>query len=191
MKIFCILNNYGESADELDWYVVPDSGILRHDNPMFVPDFDNEFRGYPSLIVKICKLGKNISAKFAGRYYDDVAPGMAVQAFHLLGLLRKDGKPWTRAVVFDKCTFIGEFIPVEAWNDPNVEYDYGGQTFIWQKDKLKEDIDKVIEVISRENILKTGDMIMVGMAPESILLEKGKTLSAKISGEEKLQIRFK
>lgn len=192
MKIFCVLNNYGEGAGELDWYIEPDSGILRHDNPMFVPDFDTDFRGFPSLIVKICKLGKNIAAKFAHRYYDEVAPGMAVQASTLLDSLKKEGRPWTRAVVFDKCAFIGEFVPKDEWVEKSeFETKYGDLVLDWKQENLIKSIDQVIESISKENILKTGDLIMVGLQPEFVKLEREKTISATISGIEKLQIRLK
>lgn len=192
MKIFCVLNNYSGESDEIDWYLLPDSGILRHDNPMFVPEFDSEFRGYPSLIVKIDKLGKNVSAKFAGRYYSEVAPGVAVQASGLLKTLSGSGKPWTRAVVFDKCCFVGEFKPVEEWNSSGAfEIRYGSRSICWNRQQLRKGIDKVIEAVSRENIIKTGDLILVGLSPEYFVLERGKTVSAFVEGEERLQIRLK
>lgn len=192
MKIFCILNNYAQSAEGFDWYMVPDSGILRHDNPMYVPDFDHEFLGYPSLIVKICKLGKNVSSKFAKRYYGEVAPGVAIHASGLLKELRHDGKPWTRAVVFDKCCLVGDFISVEEWgNAGSFEIRYGDRAICWKQSELIRGIDEVIESISRENILKTGDLVLVGLSPDCFQLEREKTLSAFVGGNEKLQIRFK
>lgn len=191
MKIFCILNNYGENAGDLDWYVVPDSGILRHDNPMFVPDFDTNFRGYPSLMVKICKLGKNISPKFAERYYDEVAPGVALQASGLLEELIDDRKPWTRAVVFDKCCLTGEFKSIQEIGDQSFEVSCGETTIKWDPKQLTKGIGDVIAEVSRENILKTGDLILVGLTNECLNIKRDSTLSAKINGKERLQIRFK
>ncbi len=192
MKIFCILNNYCGAKDVLDWYMVPDSGIVRHDNPVFVPEFDREFRGYPSLIVRIDKLGKNVSARFAHRYYGEVAPGVAVQAVDLLDTLRSSGKPWTRAVVFDKCCFVGEFISLDEWNNTSsFEIRYGDDILSWNKCDLKESIEKVIEAVSRENIIKTGDLILVGLSQESFVLERDKKVSAYVGDCERLQIRLK
>lgn len=191
MKIFCVLNNYGEGAGELDWYIEPDSGILRHDNPMFVPDFDTDFRGFPSLIVKICKLGKNIAAKFAHRYYDEVAPGVAIQAGALLNDLIEAGKPWTRAVVFDKCCLTGDFVPSQGGDVQSFEVTCGERTINWDSKKLAKGIGEVIAAVSKENILKTGDLILIGLSNEYLNIKRDTTLSATVNGIERLQIRFK
>ena len=50
----------------------PDSALLKDNKPFFLPDFSNEIHHEIELIIKISRLGKNIEAKFAHRYYDEI-----------------------------------------------------------------------------------------------------------------------
>ena len=202
MKIFCIVDNYNagattetenEANGEFLWYMLPDSTVVRSDNPMFVPDFSDSFVAYPSMVVRIEKIGKNISPKFSSRYYKSVAPGLAVQAPGLLADLRKKGFPWTKAVLFDKCCILGEFVELteEGMEFPRIDYDYGGKGIIWKADALERDVDHVIAELSRENTLKIGDLIFVGLSPDGFNLKIGESITAKIRGEIKLNMRLR
>ena len=72
MKIICIGRNYVDHAKELGnaipkeplFFLKPDSAILPKRNPFYIPNFSNEIHYEVELIIKICKLGKNIDKKF-------------------------------------------------------------------------------------------------------------------------------
>lgn len=103
MKIFAVIHNYGETSPgspmgegETSWYEMPDSALLRTGNPFFVPDFDSEFRAFPSICFRIGRLGKSIASRFAYRYIDSWTASVAVAATGLLRTQREAGMPWTR-----------------------------------------------------------------------------------------------
>lgn len=54
----------------------PDSAILKDGKPFFIPDFSNEVHYETELVVRINRLGKNISPRFASRYYDALTVGI-------------------------------------------------------------------------------------------------------------------
>jgi 2-keto-4-pentenoate hydratase/2-oxohepta-3-ene-1,7-dioic acid hydratase in catechol pathway len=79
MKIICIGLNYRKHAIELGWsvpsepvvFLKPDSSILKNNKPFFLPDFSSDIQFEVEVVIKISKLGKGISAKFAPRYFDE------------------------------------------------------------------------------------------------------------------------
>ncbi len=200
MKIFCVIDNYRSSnvseevkaVSEVLWYLLPDSTVVRSENPMFVPDFCESFVAYPSLVIRIEKIGKNISPKFAPRYYKSFAPGLAVQAPGLLSQLREKGLPWTKAVVFDRCCMLGEFTELtEDGVIPAITFEGEDKSVSWDIVSLFNGVDEVVAALSRENTLKIGDLIFVGLRNEGFKLNIGENISAKIGEEVKLNIRLR
>ena len=84
MKIICIGRNYVEHIDELKnekpdepvIFMKPDSALLRKNLPFYIPSFTNNLHHEVELVIKIDKVGKNISEKFAHRYYSSVGLGI-------------------------------------------------------------------------------------------------------------------
>ena len=80
MKFICIGRNYAAHAAELHnavptkpvFFLKPESAITRCNRPFFLPDFSDEVHYETEIIVKINRLGKCISEKFAHKYYDEI-----------------------------------------------------------------------------------------------------------------------
>ena len=51
----------------------PDSALVLQGRPLFMPEEGEGWQAQICLAVKISRLGKNISEKFAPRYYDAVS----------------------------------------------------------------------------------------------------------------------
>ena len=75
MKIICIGRNYAEHIEELKnekpdepvIFLKPDSSVLRKNRPFYIPAFSNNLHHEVELILKIDKVGKNISPRYASR----------------------------------------------------------------------------------------------------------------------------
>ena len=88
MKIICIGLNYRKHAIEMGWslpdapvvFLKPDSSLLKNNKPFFLPDFSDNIHYEVEVVIKIGKLGKGISAKYASRYFDEVTVGIDVTA---------------------------------------------------------------------------------------------------------------
>ena len=88
MKIIAVGMNYALHNKELGHthenkepviFLKPDSAILKDGKPFFIPDFSNEVHYETEVVVRICRLGKNIAPRFAHRYYDAVTVGIDVR----------------------------------------------------------------------------------------------------------------
>ena len=86
MKIIAIGMNYVAHCHELHEnedlskepviFMKPDSAWVKDSKPFFIPDFSKRVDYETELVVRICRLGKNIAPRFAHRYYDAVTVGI-------------------------------------------------------------------------------------------------------------------
>ena len=137
----------------------PDSALLKDSKPFFIPDFCQQVDYETELVVRINRLGKNISERFAHRYYDAVTVGIDFTARDLQRKFRAEGKPWELCKGFDNSAAIGDWIPVDKFLDiQNINFHLG--------------VDRIIAYVSQFCTLKIGDLLYtgtpVGVGPVSI-----------------------
>lgn len=192
MKIMALTGVPRSGTDLPGWFILPDSSILRSGNPFFIPDFDNDFRGYPTVIIKLDRLGKSIAPRFAHRYFDEATLGVMVRGEETLGRLRAKGEPWTEAVVFDRCCLTGDFLSMEEIKDAaSFIFTFGECEFKFscQPDKLF--VGEIIASLSKNNTIKTGDMLLIPLADTGIELKIGENITASAEDRKLLEIRVR
>lgn len=176
MKIFAVGLNYPQHNKELNEtlykgevpviFTKADSSLLKDGKPFFVPDDMGRIDYETEIVVRICRLGKAIPARFAHRYYDAVTVGIDFTARELQAELRKKGLPWEMCKGFDGAAAIGEWVSVEKFRDMQAlqfHLDINGKTV--QEGRTSDmlfKIDEIIEYISKYFTLKTGDIIYTG-----------------------------
>ena len=177
MKIFAVGMNYAEHNKELHGtllkteepviFTKADSALLKDHKPFFIPDWSSRVDYETEVVVRICRLGKGIPARFAHRYYDAVTVGIDFTARDMQQKAREKGLPWTICKGFDGSAVIGDWVPVEELNkslgDLNFHLDINGQT-VQQgyTGDMQYSIDELISYISRFFTLKTGDLLYTG-----------------------------
>lgn len=176
MKIFGIGMNYIQHNKELDGalykteapvlFTKADSSLLKSGKPFFVPDFMGRIDYEAELVIRICRLGKNIPQRFAHRYYDAVTVGIDFTARDVQQLLREKGLPWDLSKSFDGAAAIGEWVGKDKFLDVQAlrfHLDINGQTV---QEGCTADmvfgIDEIVAYISQYFTLKTGDVIFTG-----------------------------
>jgi len=176
MKIFAIGMNYIQHNKELDGalykpeepviFTKADSALLKDGKPFFVPDFMGQIDYETEIVVRICRLGKSIPARFAHRYYDAVTVGIDFTARDMQRKARAEGRPWDICKGFDGSAAIGEWVDVSKFRDIQAIHfhlDINGKTVQegCTSDMLFK-MDEIIEYISRFYTLKTGDILYTG-----------------------------
>jgi 2-keto-4-pentenoate hydratase/2-oxohepta-3-ene-1,7-dioic acid hydratase in catechol pathway len=176
MKIFAIGMNYAQHNKELfDTLSKPeepviflkaDSSLLKPGKPFFVPDDMGQIDYEAEVVVRICKLGKTVSERFAPRYYDAVTVGIDFTAREMQRRMIAEGRPWDIAKGFDGAACIGEWVPKEKFMDLQrlrFHLDINGSTVQQgQTSDMFYRIDEIIAYISRFYTLKTGDLLYTG-----------------------------
>ena len=176
MKIFAVGMNYLEHNKELHGslfkpeepviFTKADSAVLKDHKPFFIPDHMGRIDYETEIVVRISKLGKNISERFAHRYYDAVTVGIDFTARELQKKLRAEGKPWDLCKGFDGSAALGEWVSIEKFRDIQVVHfhlDINGNTVQegCTSDMLYR-VDQLIAYISQYFTLKTGDILYTG-----------------------------
>lgn len=176
MKIFGIGMNYIQHNKELDGalykteapvlFTKVDSSLLKSGKPFFVPDFMGRIDYEAELVIRICRLGKNIPQRFAHRYYDAVTVGIDFTARDVQQQLREKGLPWDLSKSFDGAAAIGEWVGKDKFLNVQAlrfHLDINGQTV---QEGCTADmvfgIDEIVAYISQYFTLKTGDVIFTG-----------------------------
>ncbi len=174
MKIICIGRNYADHAKEMNaaipdvpmFFMKPDLAVLRAGTPFFYPNFSKDIHFECELVVKICKVGKNIALKFAPTYYDSIGLGIDFTARDLQQQCKEKGHPWEIAKSFEgSAPLSADFLPKETLDLDNLEFHMEQNGTIVQQGTTKDmifKIDELIVYISQFMTLKKGDLIYTG-----------------------------
>lgn len=176
MKIFAVGMNYLQHNKELLGSLIKteepviftkaDSALLKDGKPFFVPDWSERVDYEAEVVVRICRLGKGIPARFAHRYYDAVTVGVDFTARDWQEKARQGGLPWEICKGFDGSAVIGEWQPLSPEDDvQNLRFrlDINGATV--QEGctaNMLYRVDELIAWLSRFFTLKTGDLLFTG-----------------------------
>lgn len=170
------LHGEGVHNEEPVIFMKPDSAVIQKGKPFFLPDYSKRVDYETELVVRISRLGKNISRRFASRYYDAVTLGIDFTARDLQQKAKEKGYPWLISKGFDGSAALGEFVPKEQFKDLqdlHFHLDIDGQTV--QKGytgNMLFQIDEIITYISQFMTLKIGDLLFtgtpVGVGPVSL-----------------------
>ena len=205
MKIFAIGMNYAQHNKELDGtlykpetpvvFTKADSALLKDRKPFFVPDFMGRIDYETELVVRISRLGKGISQRFAHRYYDAVTVGIDFTARDLQQKLRAQGLPWELCKGFDGSAALGEWVPIERLRSVDALHFHLDQNGKTVQEGCTSDllfkVDELIAYISCFFTLKTGDLIYTGTPAGVGPVAIGDHLEGYLEDQKVLEVRCK
>lgn len=204
MRIFAVGRNYAEHIQELNnerpdepvIFTKPDTAIIRNNAPFYYPDFSRDIHHEVELVLRVCKEGKNIQEKFAGKYFDAIGIGIDFTARDLQQKAKEKGLPWDIAKGFNGSAPLSEkFIPVaEFKNLKDINFSLTINGSIRQKGNTSLMIfsfEYIISYLSKFFTLRTGDLIFTGTPKGVGPVHVGDTLSAFIENEKLLEFDVK
>ena len=204
MKIICIGRNYAKHAKELGntvptepvYFMKPDSALLPKKQPFFYPNFTKDLHYEVELVIKICKLGKNISEKFAETYYNEIGLGIDFTARDIQLECKPKGLPWEKAKAFDYSAPLSrELIQKSEFknvNDITFSLEKNGE--LVQKGNSSDmlfDFDHLICYLSQFMTLKIGDLIFTGTPAGVGPVKIGDQLIGYIGDRKMLDLNIK
>ncbi len=207
MKIICIARNYGAHIVELDhtperpaqpqFFMKPDTSLLRNNDPFYVPDWSRQVDYECELVVRINRVGRAIQRKFAHRYYDEAGLGIDFTARDMQRECIAKGLPWEICKAFDRSAALSpRFLKLadlgKGVQDLDFEMSLNGR--VRQKANTSEMIfavDELIAYVSRFVTLKMGDLLYTGTPVGVGPVNPGDRLTASLEGEELLDFMIK
>ncbi len=204
MKIICIGRNYADHAKELGNHVPeqpvvflkPQSAILSHKHPFYIPEWTREVHHEVELVVKVDRLGKTISEEHAPRYYNEVALGLDFTARDIQAQLKDKGHPWERAKAFDGSAVIGRFMSLAELGKPvqDLHFSLRNHDDVVQQGHTADmlfSINRLISEVSQFMTLKVGDLIFTGTPAGVGAIKSGDRLVGNLEGHDLFAVNIK
>lgn len=204
MKIICIGKNYLEHIREMEgkipeepiFFLKPDTALLRNNDPFYIPEWTGNLHHEVELVLRICKLGKNIEMKFAHRYYDAISLGIDFTARDVQSELMRKGLPWEKAKAFDYSAAISsKFFPLSSFSELQeirFRLDVNNQTVQQATSELMIfGFDEIISHISKFMTLKIGDLIYTGTPAGVGPVKIGDKLEGYLEDEKMFDFRIR
>lgn len=166
MKIISFSNIDGEVKMVLKC----DSSLLVNCKPFFIPDWSTDIKMTPCVVLRVSRMGKNIGASFANRYYDAIALGLNIYASDYIAQ-----GDWARGFAFDYSLPLGKWLAIDA--NP------------WKETVIA--IDDAIEQASRVMTIRQGDLIAIDCAVASRRLTSEEVIRIEQNEEELLYCKIK
>jgi len=204
MKIICIGRNYADHAKELGnqvpsepvVFMKPQSAILSHKHPFYIPEWTQDVHHEVELVVKIDRLGKSISEAHAPRYYSEVSLGLDFTARDIQAKLKSKGHPWERAKAFDGSAVIGRFMSLEELGHSvqELEFTLRNHETVVQKGHTSDmlfSVNRLIAEVSQFMTLKVGDLIFTGTPAGVAAVKSGDRLVGNLEGHDLFAVNIK
>ncbi|SFF31628.1 fumarylacetoacetate hydrolase family protein [Thermoflexibacter ruber] len=203
MKIIAIGRNYVAHIEELKnekpedpvVFCKPDTAVLKDNAPFYHPDFSKDIHHEVEILLKISKEGKNIEAKFAHKYYEEIGLGIDFTARDLQAKQKTKGLPWEIAKAFNGSAPISDFVPKTDYPDiKNLNFHLLVNGELRQKGNtslMLYDFDTIIAYISRFFTLKKGDIIFTGTPAGVSAIKIGDRLEGFIEDKKFLDFEVK
>jgi len=203
MKIICIGRNYADHAKEMNaevptapvFFLKPDVALLKDGSDFYYPDFTKDLHYECELVVKIDKIGKNISEKFATKYYSSITLGIDFTARDLQQQCKEKGLPWEIAKSFEhSAPLSNKLLKVSEQSMADLSFKLLKNGELVQTGYLLDmifSIDKIIAYISKFMTLKTGDLIFTGTPAGVGPVKIGDKLEGFIGSERMFEFNIK
>lgn len=210
MKIFAIHHNnngcecnkseqsafisYSESGRASVFYTLPDTAVTRPGRPFFIPDFAEPCAWELHLVVRICRLGKNIPVRFAYRYYDAMTVGVLFSAQTLLDDCRRNGLPWEIATGFDGAACMGDMSMLNEkgkWPEIISLKENGVLRQSGSLTGIEDTIDFWISKLSQFYTMRQGDLLYTGNVGTPAIAKMDSQLTGWLDDEEVMTFKVK
>ena len=203
MKLICIGRNYADHAKELGnkvpseplFFLKPDSAILPHRHPFYIPEWTQEVHYEVELLVRITRNGKSVALEFAHRYYEEVSLGIDFTARDVQSAAKSEGHPWEKAKAFDGSAVVSrEWIAkdhwAEGWEHVPLELKKNG-TVVQSAtaESMLFHVDQLIAHVSKYMTLKMGDILFTGTPSGVGAVADGDVLEGTLDGARMFRVQ--
>lgn len=164
-----------------------DSSIVRDNRPVFLPEISRRWRCDFSLAYLVSRLGKSIAERFAPRYYDMMT---LCARFVPLDIVLPEGygienwTPW--ATAFDGALATGAWLDAATVKSVVIS---SPQSISFSN--VAPPVAKAIKLLSKDMIIKTGDIIIPPSPIFSCGISIGDRIEASVNGQQVLGFNIK
>lgn len=162
-----------------------DSAIGRDVMPLFIPDIPGGWHARVCVAVRVCRLGKDISTKFAMRYVDAIS-------LVVLLLPDTDEAAWDRSgtlALLDSAVTTGRWHECDPGTLSDIEVEVASENRTFPAAAL--DIATRVNEVSRMATLRTGDILIIDSTGIDLPLRPDTHIHAAIGPVNCLSLKVK
>lgn len=190
MKIVCV-NNALHSGEDLWLTERSDSSVLRNNDNFYMPTFSKKMECTIGYMLRVTRLAKCMSEKFAPRCYDAVGVAAAFVAQDVVERNCVLGRPCDEAYCFDKSFAVSpESVAPNAVGEGVLDINVGNLQYSTKLDIVKISLDKALSKASEMLTLKMGDIVYIA-ATEPFAPQIGDEIKVALNGVELLHFEVK
>ena len=204
MKLICIGRNYADHATELGnavpqeplFFLKPDSSVLPHRHPFYIPAWTRDVHHEVELLVRITRNGKCIAPEFAHRYFDEISLGIDFTARDVQAQLKAKGHPWEKAKGFDGSAVISrKWLPKSRWEEEGWEKvpfslkKNGEEVQSATAESMLFHVHELISYVSQFMTLKMGDVLFTGTPSGVGSVADGDVLEGVLGNEAMFRVQ--
>jgi 2-keto-4-pentenoate hydratase/2-oxohepta-3-ene-1,7-dioic acid hydratase in catechol pathway len=188
LKLICI---HGTGGRGVSYYLKPDTALLRNNAAFYYPDFTTQLEAQICAVVRLCRLGRSISERFAARYYDAVGAGVTFTAADLLARCKAEAQPWDTALSFDYSAAVSrEFIGMAQWRESRYRMRAHADADIPLSPGNMQLVDKIIEYVSNFMTVKIGDYLFIPLSPP-FQVRRGQRIETFLMDNKMVEVEIK
>ena len=190
MKIVCIHNALA-SGEDLWLTERSDSSILRNNDNFYMPTFSSNMQCTVGYMLRVTRLAKCMTEKFASRCYDAVGVAVAFVAQDIVERNCALGRPCDEAYCFDKSVAVSpESVAPDTVGEGVLDIKIGNAQCSTDLSGIKISLDKALVKASELLTLKMGDIIYIA-ATEPLTPQIGDNIQVSLNGAELLNFEVK
>ncbi len=202
MNIYAIGRNYTEHIEELNnerpkdpvVFMMPDTALLRNNDPFYHPDYSNDIHHEIEVVIKVSKQGKNIQEQFAHKYYEEIGLGIDFTARDLQQKAKEKGLPWTIAKGFNGSAPISSFVSKTTVDLNNLNFSLevdGEKRQNGNTSMMLFNFDFILAYLSKYFTLRPGDLIYTGTPKGVSAVKIGNRLVGYMEDKKMLDFEVK
>ncbi len=191
MKLLCA--EYNE-AGRVAYNIIGDNALLRNNDDFYIPVFATELSCVPQVVLRIGKIGKHVSERFAGRYYEEVGVGVRFYADNLERELLAASLSPSAAMAFDASAAISSMRELRdgVLADMIFSFELNGKSVFSSKvGEMTQKPETTLASMSEFYMLKIGDFLFCGGIFRQKNLAIGDRLRVFLDGECLLDFQIK
>ena len=169
-------------------HLVPDSALTVAGQPVFLPELPGAWEVRAGVALRIGRLGKGISPKFAPRYIDGVTLALQAIPITVEAALKADGAPTDAVWTFDGALTPGKWLPFDP-EAGELTFSLGELTRAVTAAELMT--PQCIAAVSALMTLKTGDVIVPALCEPGLSIKAGDTLQCTFGGVDVLTYKVR
>lgn len=192
MKIVCIdIDAQSGAAPCLT--VRSDSSVLRNNDDFYMPAFSQDMRCSVGYYLRVTRLAKCISEKFASRCYDAVGVAVAFTAQDVVERNCRLLRPCDEAYCFDKSIALSPvMVAPDALAEGTISAKIGDHfSPTVTLDNLHSYLDSALVEASELLTLKTGDIVYVAATAPLAKVAIGDRVEVALNGDKLLDFAIK